>query len=84
MTDPGALWTEVLAQTRGAFAERFDQVHNVERAVRTGSVSSIVAPASLRGFLIDAVERGIGGAEHPSAGPAAGDGRTKLAEPPPS
>jgi acetyl/propionyl-CoA carboxylase alpha subunit/acetyl-CoA carboxylase carboxyltransferase component len=79
-----ALWTEVLAQTRGAFAERFDQVHNVERAVRTGSVSSIVAPASLRGFLIDAVERGIGGAEHPSAGPAAGDGRTKLAEPPPS
>ena len=74
----------MLAQTRGAFAERFDQVHNVERAVRTGSVSSIVAPASLRGFLIDAVERGIGGAEHPSAGPAAGDGRTKLAEPPPS
>ena len=77
-----ALWAEVLAQTRGAFAERFDRVHSVERAVRTGSVRSIVAPASLRGFLIDAVERGILRAEQ--SGPAPGDGRAELAGQAPS
>ena len=54
-----ALWDEVLAQKRGEFAAQFDAAHSVERAVRMGSVSRIVAPASLRLFLIDAVERGM-------------------------
>lgn len=49
----------MLAQKRGAFAERFDQIHSVERAVKVGSVSTIISPSTLRGFLIDAVERGI-------------------------
>jgi acetyl/propionyl-CoA carboxylase alpha subunit/acetyl-CoA carboxylase carboxyltransferase component len=54
-----AQWQDVLAEKRKLFAERFDRVHSVERAVRMGSVKAVVEPASLRSFLIDAVERGI-------------------------
>ncbi len=54
-----ALWEEVLAEKRREFAERFDRVHSIERAVRMGSVTSVVRPSSLRSFLIGAVERGI-------------------------
>jgi len=54
-----ALWEEVLAENRREFAERFDRVHSIERAVRVGSVKSVIEPASLRSFLIEAVERGI-------------------------
>jgi acetyl-CoA carboxylase carboxyltransferase component len=54
-----ALWAEVLARKRREFADEFDSVHSVERAVQVGSVDSIVAPASLRAFLIEAVERGM-------------------------
>ena len=43
-----ALWSDVRAEKRGEFAAEFDAVHSVERAVRMGSVSRIVAPASLR------------------------------------
>ncbi len=54
-----AQWESVLAQRRREFAERFDHVHSIERAVRVGSVKAVVPPAGLRAFLIDAVERGI-------------------------
>jgi acetyl/propionyl-CoA carboxylase alpha subunit/acetyl-CoA carboxylase carboxyltransferase component len=54
-----ALWAEVLAQKRGQFAERFDQVHSVERAVEVGSVRSIINAQTLRPFLIEAVQRGM-------------------------
>jgi acetyl/propionyl-CoA carboxylase alpha subunit/acetyl-CoA carboxylase carboxyltransferase component len=54
-----ALWSDVLAEKRGDFAAEFDAAHSVERAVRVGSVTRIVAPASLRPYLIDAVERGM-------------------------
>ena len=53
------LWDAVLSETRGEFATEFDRVHSVERAVRMGSISRIIAPAALRPFLIDAVERGM-------------------------
>jgi acetyl-CoA carboxylase carboxyltransferase component len=52
-------WQAVLAEKRREFAERFDRVHSIERAVRMGSVKSVIELASLRGFLIEAVERGI-------------------------
>jgi acetyl/propionyl-CoA carboxylase alpha subunit/acetyl-CoA carboxylase carboxyltransferase component len=54
-----ALWTSVQAEKRGELAARFDAEHSIERAVRMGSVSRIVAPASLRPYLIEAVERGM-------------------------
>ena len=59
----GALWEEVLSEKRRAFADRFDRVHSIERAVRMGSVRSVIELPSLRSSLIDAVERGIGRAE---------------------
>jgi hypothetical protein len=52
-------WTEVRAEKMGEFAAHFDAAHSVERAVRVGSVGSIVDPAALRPFLIEAVERGM-------------------------
>ncbi|MGZ4182639.1 MAG: carboxyl transferase domain-containing protein [Solirubrobacteraceae bacterium] len=58
-----ALWVAVLAEKRHEFAERFDQVHSIERAVRMGSVKSVIEPASLRSSLIEAVERGVRRAE---------------------
>ncbi len=65
------LWAEVLAQKRGEFAERFDRVHSVERAVEVGSVHSIIKASELRPYLIDAVQRGMERAlEH---GPAIAD-----------
>ncbi len=77
------LWSEVLAQKRGEFAERFDAVHSVERAVRVGSVSRIIAPESMRGFLIEAVERGMATilGRSPTATATDGNGRTRLAQP---
>jgi acetyl-CoA carboxylase carboxyltransferase component len=53
------LWEAVLAEKRREFAERFDRTHSIERAVRMGSVTSVVELVSLRGHLIEAVERGI-------------------------
>jgi acetyl-CoA carboxylase carboxyltransferase component len=58
-SERAALWTEVRTEKMGEFAARFDAAHSVERAVRMGSVSSIVDPATLRPFLIGAVERGM-------------------------
>ncbi len=58
-----AQWEAVLAQKRREFAERFDRVHSIERAVRMGSVKAVVELPSLRSFLIGAVERGIHRAE---------------------
>ncbi|MBV9416704.1 MAG: hypothetical protein JO363_17105, partial [Solirubrobacterales bacterium] len=54
-----ALWEEVLAEKRREFAARFDEVHSIERAVRMGSVKSVVKLTLLRPSLIEAVERGI-------------------------
>ncbi len=73
-----ALWTEVLARKRGEFAAQFDAVHSVERAVRMGSVSRIIAPSSLRPFLIEAVERGM---RRVLDRPTSTDGRAGLAQP---
>ncbi len=49
----------VSSEKVGEVAEEFDRVHTVERALRMGSLDRIIAPAQLRPYLIDAVERGI-------------------------
>ncbi len=53
------LWAEVRSEKLGEFAGEFDSIHSIERAVEVGSVERIVAPAQLRPYLIDAVERGM-------------------------
>jgi len=40
-------------------AEEFDGVHSVHRALEVGSVHKIIPAASLRSYLVDAIERGI-------------------------
>jgi acetyl/propionyl-CoA carboxylase alpha subunit/acetyl-CoA carboxylase carboxyltransferase component len=71
------VWGEVLAEKRKEFADRFDAIHSVERAVEVGSVSRIIAPTELRPYLIDAVERGMRRAVESSNG--GHDGVTRLA-----
>ena len=53
------LWDQVHAEKQGELAAEFDSVHSVERAVEMGSVSSIIPPAELRPYLIEAIERGM-------------------------
>jgi acetyl-CoA carboxylase carboxyltransferase component len=72
------VWDEVRAQNLGGLPQEFDPEHNGERALAMGSVSRIVAPESLRPYLIDAVERGISRAG--GLGVAAGD-RDRVAGP---
>ncbi|HXC80577.1 MAG TPA: carboxyl transferase domain-containing protein, partial [Trebonia sp.] len=49
----------VHAEKLGQIADEFDNVHSIERALSVGSVNTIVPPARLRPYLIDAVQRGM-------------------------
>jgi acetyl-CoA carboxylase carboxyltransferase component len=53
------LTKSVHSEKLGAVAEEFDHVHDVHRALRVGSLDCILAPARLRPYLIEALERGI-------------------------
>ena len=53
------LRAEVHADRLGDVAREFDAVHDIHRALKVGSVHAIVEPASIRPYLIDAVERGV-------------------------
>src|SRR6185436_2366806 len=54
-----ALMETVRSEKMGELAAKFDSIHSIQRAVEVGSVSSIVAAADLRPYLIDAIERGM-------------------------
>ena len=71
------LWDRVHSEKQGELAAEFDSVHSVERAVEMGSVSSIIPPAALRPYLIEAIERGMQRAVH--AGRVS-NGRTRVAD----
>ena len=49
----------VRAEALSAVAAEFDGVHTVQRALSVGSIHRIIAPARLRPYLIEAVERGM-------------------------
>ena len=49
----------VQAEKRGEVAAEFDRAHSVERALRVGSVSTLIPASRLRPLLIDAVKRGM-------------------------
>jgi acetyl-CoA carboxylase carboxyltransferase component len=49
----------VRSEKLGEVAAEFDHIHTIYRALEVGSVDRIIAPSSLRPYLVDAVERGI-------------------------
>ena len=56
-------WNELFpivhSEKLGEMADEFDRVHSVHRALRVGALHDIIAPAKLRPYLIEAVERGL-------------------------
>ena len=54
------LFKAVHSEKLGEVADEFDRVHSVHRALKVGALHHIIPPASLRPYLIEAVERGIG------------------------
>jgi len=57
------LFKAVHSEKLGEMAAEFDRVHSVERALKVGALHKIIPPATLRPYLIDAVQRGIAKAE---------------------
>ena len=53
------LFKVVHSEKLGEMAEEFDRVHCVHRALEVGALHKILPPATLRPYLIDAVERGM-------------------------
>ena len=49
----------VRAEKVGELAEEFDREHSVQRALRVGSLHTIIAPESVRPYLVSALERGM-------------------------
>jgi acetyl-CoA carboxylase carboxyltransferase component/biotin carboxyl carrier protein len=58
-----AQWDELFkvvhSEKLGEMAAEFDRVHCVQRALEVGALNYIIPPATLRPYLIHAVERGI-------------------------
>ncbi|MGA1869455.1 MAG: carboxyl transferase domain-containing protein [bacterium] len=54
------LFKKVHSEKQTALAQRFDQVHSVERAQKVGSIHDIIPPQKLRPYLIQAIEKGMG------------------------
>ncbi|MGB8022485.1 MAG: carboxyl transferase domain-containing protein [Candidatus Nanopelagicales bacterium] len=54
---------QVRSEKLGEAAAEFDAVHTIDRALKTGSVDRIIPAATLRPYVIDALERGIALAE---------------------
>jgi len=49
----------VYSEKLGEMASEFDRIHSVHRALSVGALNHIIPPASLRPYLVDAVERGM-------------------------
>ncbi len=50
---------EVRSEKLGEVADEFDAIHTIDRALQVGSVDRIIAPADLRPWVIEALERGM-------------------------
>jgi acetyl/propionyl-CoA carboxylase alpha subunit/acetyl-CoA carboxylase carboxyltransferase component len=55
----GDLMRAVRSEKLGEVAEEFDGIHSVQRALKVGSLDRIIPPATLRPYLIEALERGM-------------------------
>ena len=67
-----AQWEEIFkvvhSEKLGEMAAEFDHVHSVQRALDVGALNCIIPPATLRPYLINAVERGIAREEELESG----------------
>jgi acetyl-CoA carboxylase carboxyltransferase component len=54
------LFKVIHSEKLGEMAAEFDRVHSVQRALRVGALNEIIPPATLRPFLIRAIERAVG------------------------
>jgi acetyl/propionyl-CoA carboxylase alpha subunit/acetyl-CoA carboxylase carboxyltransferase component len=50
----------VRAEKLGQVADEFDSIHDIQRAMRVGSVDHIIPAAQLRPFIVEALERRLG------------------------
>ena len=50
---------EVRSEKLGEVADEFDAIHTIDRALQVGSVDKIIPAATLRPYVIDALERGM-------------------------
>jgi acetyl/propionyl-CoA carboxylase alpha subunit/acetyl-CoA carboxylase carboxyltransferase component len=54
------LFKIVHSEKLGEVADEFDRVHSVQRALQVGALHQIIPPATLRPYLIHAIERAVG------------------------
>jgi acetyl-CoA carboxylase carboxyltransferase component len=54
-----AITEAVRSEKLGEVAEEFDTVHSIQRALEVGSVDRIIPAATLRPYLVEALERGM-------------------------
>ena len=66
-----AEWEELFkivhSEKLGEVADEFDHVHSVHRALRVGALRGIIPPATLRPYLVHAIERAMGKQEESEA-----------------
>jgi acetyl-CoA carboxylase carboxyltransferase component len=53
----GDIYQKVYTEKQTSFGQRFDQIHNVERAKAVGSLHDIITIRNLRPYLIDRLEQ---------------------------
>ena len=53
------LFQKIHTKKQTALAQRFDQIHSVERAKKVGSINDIISPKKLRPYLIKAIAEGM-------------------------
>jgi acetyl/propionyl-CoA carboxylase alpha subunit/acetyl-CoA carboxylase carboxyltransferase component len=61
------LYKVVHSAILGEMASEFDRVHSVQRALDVGALHCIIPPATLRPYLIDALQRGMAREQQDSA-----------------
>jgi len=54
-----ALAKSVRSEKLGEVADAFDRIHSVQRALKVGSLDTILPAGRLRPYLIDAIEAGL-------------------------
>jgi hypothetical protein len=54
-----AVTEAVRSEKLGEVAQEFDRIHSIDRALEVGSVDRIISAATLRPYLVEALERGM-------------------------